>query len=143
MGHLRGVLARLVRLAHEVSTCGAGAFELISRRMQQVARVLWRRQFGTAPPDDMAPFGGVGVVLMGDFAQLPPVLASSVLPGMPLIERSGPVARATALAGRQTCAQFEDVIRLRRIHRQKGVDAFKESTMRLRDAAFTKGDYEL
>ena len=80
---------------------------------------------------------------MGDFAQLPPVLASSVLPGMPLIERSGPVARATALAGRQTFAQFEDVIRLRRIHRQKGVDAFKESTMRLRDAAITKEDYEL
>ena len=48
-----------------------------------------------------------------------------------------------ALAGRQTFAQFEDVIRLRRIHRQNGVDAFKESTMRLRDAAITKEDYEL
>ena len=127
----------------EVSTCGAGALEIISRRMQQVARVLWRRQFGTAPPDDMPPFGGVGVVLMGDFAQLPPVLATSLLPGMPLIERSGPVARATALAGRQTFGLFEDVIRLRRIHRQKGVDAFKESTMRLRDAAIIREDYEL
>ena len=51
------------------------------------------------------------------FAQLSPVLASSVLPGLPLIERSGPVARATALAGRQTFDTFEDVIRLRRIHR--------------------------
>ena len=57
----------------EVSTCGAAALEIVSRRMQQVARVLWRRQFGSAPPDDMAPFGGVGVVLMGDFAQLPPL----------------------------------------------------------------------
>ena len=80
---------------------------------------------------------------MGDFAQLPPVLATSVLPGMPLVESGGPVARATALAGRQTFAMFEDVIRLRRIHRQKGVDAFKESTMRLRDAAITKEDYDL
>ena len=48
-----------------------------------------------------------------------------------------------ALAGRQTFAGFEDVIRLRRIHRQQGVDAFKESTMRLRDAAITHEDYEL
>ena len=80
---------------------------------------------------------------MGDFAQLPPVLATSLLPGMPLIERSGPVARVMALAGRQTFAQFEDVIRLRRIRRQTGVDAFKESTMRLRDVAITKEDHEL
>ena len=127
----------------EVSTCGTGALEIISRRMQQVERVLWRKQFGIAPPGELAPFGGVGVLLMVDFAQLPPVLATSLLPGMPLVEPGGPVARATALAGRQTFAMFEDVIRLRRIRRQKGVDTFKESTMRLRDAAITKEDYEL
>ena len=82
----------------------------------------------------------MGVVLMGDFAQLPPVLAISVLPGMPMTEGRGAVSRAMALAGRQTFAGFEDVIRLRRIHRQKGVDAFKESTTRLRDAAITHED---
>ena len=48
-----------------------------------------------------------------------------------------------ALAGRQTFNSFEDVIRLRRIHRQKGVDEFKDSTMRLRDVANTMEDYEL
>ena len=111
--------------------------------MQQVARVLWRRQFGTSPPEDMAPFGGIGMVLMGDFAQLPPVLATSVLPGMSITESRGAGVRAMALAGRQTFAGFEDVIRLRRIHRQQGGDAFKDSTMRLRDAAITYEDYEL
>ena len=33
----------------EVSTCGAAALEIVNRRMQQVARVLWRRQFATSP----------------------------------------------------------------------------------------------
>ena len=127
----------------EVSTCGAASFEVICRRMQQVASVLCHRRFSPPPPDDMAPFGGVGIIIMGDFAQLTPALAASLLPGMPLVEAGGRIARATALAGRQTFATFEDVIRLRRIHRQKDIDMFKESTMRLRDAAITKEDYEL
>ena len=38
---------------------------------------------------------------------------------------------------------FTQVLRLMRIHRQKGPDAFKESTMRLRDAAVALEDYEL
>ena len=45
--------------------------------------------------------------------------------------------------GRQTFAQFEDVIRLRRIHRILGKDPYKETTMRLRDAAITLEDYML
>ena len=44
------------------------------------------------------------MVLMGDFAQLPPVLATSVLPGMSMTESRGAVVRAMALAGRQTFA---------------------------------------
>ena len=53
----------------EVSTCGAVALEVTSRRTQQVAQVLWRRRFRCAPPD-LGPFGGAGVLLMGDFAKL-------------------------------------------------------------------------
>ena len=39
----------------EVSTCGAGSLEVVSRRMQQVARVLWRRRFRAPPPDGIGP----------------------------------------------------------------------------------------
>ena len=62
---------------------------------------------------------------------------------MPLMESGGVSARVLALAGRQTFNVFADVIRPRRIHRQKAVDAFKDSTMRLRDAAITVEDYDL
>jgi hypothetical protein len=127
----------------EISTCGAASLEVVSRRMQQVARVLWRRRFHCPPPDDLGVFGSIGVVLMGDFAQLPPVLSTSLMAGMPIIESGGANAKVLALAGRNTFNAFEDALRLRRIHRQKGVDAFKDSTMRLRDAAITVDDYHL
>ena len=127
----------------EISTCGAAALEVVSRRMQQVARVLWRRRFRYQPPDDMGPFGGIGVLLMGDFAQLPPVLSTSLMAAMPLVESGGAAARSMALAGRQVFNSFEDVVRLGRIYRQKGVDAFKDSTMRLRDSVITTTDYDL
>ena len=113
------------------------AFEVISRRMQQVARALWRRCFRCASPDDMGPFGEIGVFPMGDFAQLPPVLSTSLMAGMQIIESGGPSAHSMTLAGRQTFNTFDEVTRLRRIHRQKGADAFKDSTIRLRDAANT------
>ena len=82
-------------------------------------------------------------MLMGDFAQLPPVLASSLLEGSPLIESTKSNMRFVALHGRQLFKSFTQVLRLRRIHRQKGADPFKESTMRLRDIAITKDDYDL
>ncbi len=127
----------------EISTVGAAQFEIMNRRLEQVGKVLWRRRFGTRPPDSLGGFGGLGVVLMGDFAQLPPVRSSTLMPGARLEagRRSG--LRALALAGRQTFARFEDVIRLRVIHRMQAADSYKESTIRLRDAAITCEDYDL
>ena len=78
---------------------------------------------------------------MGDFAQLPPVLSSSLLHGCPLLD--APSDRFLALEGRQIFAQIKDVMRLRRIHRQQGADPFKDSTIRLRDAAMTMDDYQV
>ena len=83
------------------------------------------------------------MLLMGDFAQLPPVVSTSFMTGMPVIESGGAAARSMALAGRQVFHNFEGVIRMRRIYRQKGVDAFKDSTMRLRDSSITIEDYDL
>ena len=130
-------------LVDEISTVGAAQLEIMNRRLQQVARVVHRRRFGTDPPDDMGPFGGIGVVLMGDFAQLPPVLATSLLLGSAIQERHASGLRGHALAGQKLFRAFTEVLRLKRIHRQKGADVFKESTMRLRDAAITLEDYEL
>jgi hypothetical protein len=136
---------RSVRLLviDEISTVGAAQFAIVAKRLQQVGRVLWRERFCREPPEDLGAFGGVGVVLMGDFAQLPPVLSSSLLEGTPLQENLKSNRRFLALAGRRVFGQFEQVLRLRRIHRQKGADPYKESTMRLRDAAQTKEDHDL
>ena len=70
-------------------------------------------------------------------------MATSLLVGNPIMERHASGLRGYALAGQKTFRNFTQVLRLMRIHRQKGPDAFKESTMRLRDAAITLEDYEL
>ena len=60
-----------------------------------------------------------------------------------MIERRSGGRRSLALAGRQTFQSFTQVVRLRRVHRLLGVDRYKESTLRLRDAAISVEDYEL
>ena len=80
---------------------------------------------------------------MTDFAQLPPVLATSLLPHAFVQEPRASDLRGRALQGRLLFQQSFDVVRLRRIHRQKGVDPFKESTICLRDAAITEADHQL
>jgi hypothetical protein len=81
-------IMRPVRLlvVDEISTVGAAQFAIMAKRLQQAGRVLWRERFQQAPPDDLGPFGGFAIVLMGDFAQLPPVLSSTLLEGSSLIE---------------------------------------------------------
>jgi hypothetical protein len=148
VGNALDLLVSTVRSARllvidEISTVGAAQFAIIAKRLQQVGRVLWRERFRREPPEDLGTFGGIGVVLMGDFAQLPPVLSSILLEGVPLQESTKSNLRFNALTGRRMFGQFEKVLRLRRIHRQKGADPYKESTMRLRDAAQTKEDHDL
>ena len=108
-----------------------------------MGRVLWRERFKSEPPVELDMFGDVGVLIMGDFAQLPPVVSSSLLEGMPVQEGVNSNLRFLALKGRRYLSEFKDVLRLRRIHRQEGADPYKESTMRLRDAAQTQEDYDL
>ena len=81
------------------------------------------------------PFGGVKVVLAGDFGQLPPV---AVTPERTLLNAKPKAAgqdRHEVNLGLRLFQAIRVVFRLRRIHRQVGQSAYKESLLRLRDAA--------
>eukprot|EP00435_Cladocopium_sp_Y103_P002666 s5576_g1.t1 len=89
------------------------------------------------------PFSGVTVVLAGDFGQLPPMAVKdekTLLHGTVL--RTGKDVKEVNL-GARLFGNIQNVFRLRRIHRQAGASQFKESLLRLRDAAHTKEDVAL
>ena len=81
------------------------------------------------------PFGGSAVILAGDMGQLPPIAVS---PSFSLLNTNNVHgAREDKLVnhGKRLLEKFTTVVRLRRIHRQPGVSLYKESLVRLRDAA--------
>ena len=89
------------------------------------------------------PFGGVKVVLAGDFGQLPPV---AVTPERTLLNAKPKTVgqdRNDVNLGLRLFQAIRVVFRLRRIHRQVGQSVYKESLLRLRDAAHTKQDVAL
>ena len=102
-------------LIDEISPDGVAQLESMNRRLQHVARVLHREQFGTESPDDMGLFGGIVVVLMCDCVQLQPILASSFLAGTAIVERpsSGLHARSKMRRCEQT---IHDVVARRCRH---------------------------
>ena len=77
--------------------CSPATLEVVNRRMQQVSRELWVQKFNTSPPDRMEPFGGVGVVLIGDPHQRSPISNTDLS------------NRHLVLAGLQTLTGFRDV----------------------------------
>jgi hypothetical protein len=88
-------------------------------------------------------FGGIAVILAGDFGQLPPIAIS---PSLSLLN-SNVVRDAreqkAANHGLRLFQAFDTVVRLRRIHRQPGASMYKESLIRTRDGAMTKEDHAL
>ena len=112
----------------EVSTLGAAPLEIVCRRLEQVGKVLWRERHRRPPPDSLGGFGGIGVLLIGDFAQLPPVLSSSLLAEAPLQDGKSAGLRSLALAGRQTFQTFKQIVRLRRMHRLLGVESLRNAS---------------
>jgi len=84
--------------------------------------------------------GGVGVLLFGDFAQLPPVgdspLYSSKAPKKPL-----------QISGREAYFSFDQSITLQHIFRQQGDDPisrqFRDLLLRQRTYSITQEDYNL
>ena len=89
------------------------------------------------------PFGGVKVILAGDFGQLPPV---AVKDERTLLHAGGCSTGTDSMEvnlGSRLFRNINNVFRLRRIHRQAGASHYKESLLRLRDAAHTKEDVAL
>ena len=131
----------------EISMVGSEQLQQVSDRLELVARTLWRRAHrrrGRPGPDGRLPgepshfggFGGVGVVLVGDFGQLPPIGDVALIAPVKAQSRF-------AAGGQERFRDFTEIVRLRRVYRQAGASAFKDSTLRLRDGAMTLADHEL
>eukprot|EP00662_Eupelagonemidae_sp_cell21_P057762 gene57762-biopygen59097 len=84
----------------------------------------------------------MGVVLVGDFGQAPPIGEMSLLAPPTAGERRAG-ARQMGCLGRRLFNNFDSCYRLRRVHRQGAVCDFKDSTLRLRDGAMSMADYRL
>ena len=88
-------------------------------------------------------FGGIAVILAGDFGQLPPVAVAASLSLLNSdAERHGREQKA-ANHGKRLFQEFVTVVRLRRIHRQPGASQIQRLPDKTRDGTMTKEDYEL
>ena len=87
-----------------------------------------------------APSGGCAVIAAGDFAQSPPIGETSLL-GTASEQWAGNLRRGNL--GRRLSGASEVAFKLRRVYRQKRALAFKDSTLRLRDAAMSLADHAL
>ena len=67
------------------------------------------------------PFGGLAVILAGDFGQLPPVAISPSLSLLNTNLHMNTREQKSSNQGRRLLEDFDTVVRLRRIHRQPGV----------------------
>ena len=127
----------------EVSMLSAVQLEMISRRLDQVQKSNDRNAFEKRDPSKRAAgFGGISVLLVGDFGQLSPVKGVSLISSR-VSARGTALFRSRAAQGQVRFRAFTDVIRLWRVYRQQTADHFKASTVNLRDAIVTVKDHEL
>ena len=117
----------------EVSMVGSRQLAIVSQRLDEIARDQGR------PSNDG--FGGIGVILVGGFGQAKPIKQPSLI--LPFCKGTEVNPDKYVEAGQRLFAAFGTVFRLRRVHRQKGASAFKDGTLRLRDAAMTCADWQL
>ena len=120
----------------EISMVSRVVLAQVSDRLKE-----WRVHQGDTARADL-PFGGVAVILAGDFGQLPPTKEVKELSLLCTATLREDTYRARmANLGARLFRGFTKVVRLRRVHRQPGASVYKESLLRLRDAAHTKEDH--
>ena len=127
----------------EISMVNPEQLLMISRRLEQAAKQIFRERYDREPPDSFGGFGGLIVVLVGDFGQIPPVRAESLM--QPLHQASikkNKQSQSKNLQGKLLFRSISTVVQLRRIYRQKEADAFKDSTMNLRDGIVTESHHK-
>ena len=87
-------------IVDEISKVGSAQLAMISRRLEQVSKSIHQRASGEMNAPTFNGFGGFGVVLVGDFGQLPPALATSLL-GLTIQESSNSGLRSKAIQGQR------------------------------------------
>ena len=127
----------------EVSFIGRAFLAKWDARLRQGRRAFFSRN-GIDP--DTADFGGLSIVLVGDFGQLEPIDDWSI------VDTESTYADCPARlrhlwghqrAGLRKLASFQEAFVLRRVHRSAEDLEWTESCLRLRDATCTKeGDYD-
>ena len=106
----------------EKSMIGQLTFSMVNQRLQEIK-----------PHGADKPFGGISIVLLGDWKQLPPVCDSSLY-----------AKNTKNPSGRNLYELFSDTIILDKIQRQEGDDQklFREELKRLGDGEFTIQDWK-
>jgi len=125
-----------VLVIDEISMVSRQVLAQVNARLQE-----WRHQTGLPGAD--RPPGGIGVMLAGDFGQLPPVNIPVSHALLNLNAVHGAKEAAQLNTGLRLFKSFRMVVRLRRVHRQTVDSVFKESLIRARDGAMTKEDHEV
>src|SRR5579871_3031496 len=104
--------------------------------------ILHSRCCEAFPEYNHLPFGGVNVIICGDFAQLPPVMGKALY--MPM---SSNITKQSEIVGVEMYSKFNRTVTLTHIVRQAGEDeesrAFREVLNSLRDAALTEQQWSM
>ena len=130
-------------IVDEVSFIGRAFFARMHWRLQQAKRRFFAER---ALDPGKHTFGGISIILVGDFGQLEPIDDWSMC-DTESTPRDAPKSRRRwwkhAYKGKQLLETFDEAVMLKKIHRSKDDMWWTESCLRLRDFACTKeGDYD-
>ena len=127
----------------EISMVGAETFAKINERLVQ-AKLDDNQVIANAMGDSSLirpTFGGLGMIICGDFAQLVPIMQHSLMDPffMPIHDTSKEKDRFTN-KGKQLVADFKVTIILTKQHRQSGGE-YTNLCLKLRDGSFSPSDH--